>query len=245
MSKVVRNFQSLRDRGFRGFTLIELLIVIAIILILIAIALPNFLEAQERARVTRAKGNLRSMETAVMAFRTQYGYFYADFNDPLRATQISRNHKYPGFGPCPTNAGGGIPDGGLDWTEMSTGDRTTFYGRGIHCPLTTPIKFIDPGVTVDPWGDGSVPIGMDSRWEIEGGGDSDNITAGMKYVAYFVSGPNRVQGEWRRGCETLGGLGVGCVYNPTNGTKSRGDLWMVLADNITFAKREYIPLRTF
>ncbi|MBK7496274.1 MAG: prepilin-type N-terminal cleavage/methylation domain-containing protein [Candidatus Omnitrophica bacterium] len=34
----------------RGFTLIELLIVIAIILILIGIALPNFLEAQVRAR---------------------------------------------------------------------------------------------------------------------------------------------------------------------------------------------------
>jgi len=39
----------------KGFTLIELLIVIAIILILIAIALPNFLEAQIRARMTRAK----------------------------------------------------------------------------------------------------------------------------------------------------------------------------------------------
>ncbi|MBW7937580.1 MAG: prepilin-type N-terminal cleavage/methylation domain-containing protein, partial [Candidatus Omnitrophica bacterium] len=34
-----------------GFTLIELLIVIAIILILISIALPNFLEAQMRAKV--------------------------------------------------------------------------------------------------------------------------------------------------------------------------------------------------
>jgi len=50
----------------RGFTLIELLIVIAIILILIAIALPNFLEAQIRARVTQAAGNLRSAQTAAM-----------------------------------------------------------------------------------------------------------------------------------------------------------------------------------
>ncbi|MCA9438925.1 MAG: prepilin-type N-terminal cleavage/methylation domain-containing protein, partial [Candidatus Omnitrophica bacterium] len=38
-----------------GFTLIELLIVIAIILILIAIALPNFLAAMTRAKVTREK----------------------------------------------------------------------------------------------------------------------------------------------------------------------------------------------
>lgn len=43
-------------RNRPGFTLIELLIVIAIILILIAIALPNFLEAQIRAKVTKAKG---------------------------------------------------------------------------------------------------------------------------------------------------------------------------------------------
>lgn len=68
---MLRNFlfaKRWRPGKSSGFTLIELLIVIAIILILIAIALPNFLEAQERARVTRAKGNLRSMETAVMSY---------------------------------------------------------------------------------------------------------------------------------------------------------------------------------
>jgi prepilin-type N-terminal cleavage/methylation domain-containing protein len=232
---------SARKSG-KGFTLIELLIVIAIILILIAIALPNFLEAQQRARVTRAKGNLRSMETAVMSFRTQYGYYYADFNDPSRATMFSRNHKIPSLSPCPINPSGDLPDGGLDWSEMSNSDRFTYYSQGVHCPLTTPIKFIDPGSTVDPWGDGSVPIGMDSRWV---GPDSENITAGMKYVAYFVAGPNAIQGEWRRGCEVQNGIGIGCVYNPTNGTKSKGDLWMVLADDTAFAKNEYIPLRTF
>ena len=52
----------------KGFTLIELLIVIAIILILIAIALPNFLEAQIRARVTKAKGEIRTLETAMMSY---------------------------------------------------------------------------------------------------------------------------------------------------------------------------------
>jgi type II secretion system protein G len=52
----------------KGFTLIELLIVIAIILILIAIALPNFLEAQVRAKITRVKSELRTLNTAMQSY---------------------------------------------------------------------------------------------------------------------------------------------------------------------------------
>jgi len=55
-----------------GFTLIELLIVIAIILILIAIALPNFLSAQIRAKVTNAIGDLRTLDTALESYRIQF-----------------------------------------------------------------------------------------------------------------------------------------------------------------------------
>lgn len=56
----------------RGFTLIELLIVIAIILILIAIALPNFLSAQVRAKITRNYADMRSVATALEAYRGDY-----------------------------------------------------------------------------------------------------------------------------------------------------------------------------
>ncbi len=51
-----------------GFTLIELLVVIAIILILIAIALPNFLEAQVRAKVVRAEADMRTLGIAVESY---------------------------------------------------------------------------------------------------------------------------------------------------------------------------------
>jgi type II secretion system protein G len=52
----------------KGFTLIELLIVVAIIAILAAIAVPNFLEAQTRSKVSRVKSDQRTIATAIESY---------------------------------------------------------------------------------------------------------------------------------------------------------------------------------
>jgi type II secretion system protein G len=57
-------------KATRAFTLIELLIVVAIIAILAAIAVPNFLEAQTRSKVSRVRADLRSLKLALEAYRT-------------------------------------------------------------------------------------------------------------------------------------------------------------------------------
>ncbi len=54
-----------RKLGQRGFTLIELLIVVAIIAILAAILIPNFLRSRGQSRVAATKGTLRNVGTAL------------------------------------------------------------------------------------------------------------------------------------------------------------------------------------
>ncbi len=89
-----------------GFTLIELMIVVAIISILAAIAIPNLIKFQARSRQGEAKANLKSLFTAQRAYFQEKDRYLETINDL-------------GFGPERGNryaywAGGGT------WQDRST-----------------------------------------------------------------------------------------------------------------------------
>jgi len=67
----------MRNNKEKGFSLIELLIVVAIILIIAAIAIPNLLRAKMAANEASAVGSLRTLNTACVSYSTTYGTFPA------------------------------------------------------------------------------------------------------------------------------------------------------------------------
>ena len=66
-------FKRLKKQG--GFTLIELMIVVAIIGILAAIAIPNFLQYQMKSRQSEAKTNLQAIKTSEISFQAERGCY--------------------------------------------------------------------------------------------------------------------------------------------------------------------------
>jgi prepilin-type N-terminal cleavage/methylation domain-containing protein len=204
--------------GIRAFTLIELLIVVAIIAILAAIAVPNFLEAQTRSKISRVKSDMRSLTLAINAYAVDNNKF------PYQ------EYKYVWIGDClfcvdslmlttPIAYMSSLP------TQPFGTDRSTFSTwTGILNPTQAPQGAAKLGYTFDTknrpkalytepqlyytWGIAAFGSPwMD--WALCGIGPTAKWGPAIEDVAGGKNGDN--------------GSGT---YDPTNGTVSKGHFWM-------------------
>ena len=116
-------------RARKGFTLIELLIVVVIIGILAAIAIPKFANTKSKAYVTAMKSDLRNLVTAEEAFFSDSTYYTTGTN------LVSRN----GF---KNSSGVGVPvvvTGAGYWTATVTHSQLSGATCGIGVNTTNPI----------------------------------------------------------------------------------------------------------
>jgi type IV pilus assembly protein PilA len=145
--------RKLRSKNKKGFTLIELMIVVAIIGILAAIAIPNFLRFQAKSKQSEAKTNLGGIFTAETAF---YGdnNFFGNFGQIAWApTGTARYTFYSGgytngpFGPIPApvslaDNAGSLSPGNTIPAGVARTDNTFLIGASGN---------IDTDGTLDQW----------------------------------------------------------------------------------------------
>ncbi|HPA44384.1 MAG TPA: prepilin-type N-terminal cleavage/methylation domain-containing protein [bacterium] len=190
----------------KGFTLIELLIVVAIIGILAAIAVPNFMNARIRAKISRAHADMRAISTAIQQFQLERNTMPLDFWTDNSDFAIERwETKFHRVGPMPP----------------ATTLEAPYY------PLTSPVSYLT-GLPKDPFGMPGVDIGLSERGEayLYCAHDPDAPGQSMATVPPLARGqhimmslgPDRYFGlisEWPRRATP---------YDPTNGLISEGQI---------------------
>jgi type II secretion system protein G len=194
----------------KAFTLIELLIVVAIIAILAAIAVPNFLEAQTRSKISRAKADMRSLATALEAYCVdQNGY-------PIPSSRGMDLVRDAPELTTPVSYITSIPHDTFGYADH-WGSDTASAGQPFAPQRDTGYKYCSfkksKSTLFPAWAD---LVAMPDSVEKKG------------YILYSY-GPDKAQSQlewWAAGLYVTSG-GIQGVYDPTNGTVSNGDIGRV------------------
>lgn len=126
-----------RSRG--GFTLIELMIVIAIIAILAAILVPNFIRARAQGQLTACKSNLKNMGTAMEMYSTDWSGKYPTDRNQLTPNYLKTIPECPAAGTDTYNMTSGT---GAVYNTQSYQDYYFISCSGNnHLPVSVPANY--------------------------------------------------------------------------------------------------------